>query len=95
MIHVGYFATIRELTGKKEENITREPAPETVLALMLDLCAAHGKQFRDFCMDVGGMSISRSVNILVNGRHIHHIREGDTPLKDGDDVSIFPLIGGG
>ncbi len=95
MIHVGYFATIRELTGKKEENITRVPAPETVLALMSDLSVVYGKKFRDFCLDGGDEKVSRNVNILVNGRHIHHIQEGETPLKDGDDVSIFPLIGGG
>lgn len=95
MIHVGYFATLRELTGKKEENITGVPAPETVLALMLALCSVYGRAFRDFCMDEGGGQISRCVNILVNGRHIQHINGGQTPLRDGDDVSIFPLIGGG
>jgi molybdopterin converting factor small subunit len=24
-----------------------------------------------------------------------HLQKDDTPLKDGDDVRIFPLIGGG
>lgn len=95
MIHVGYFATIRELTGKKEENIVRVPAPETVLALVNGLCDVYGKDLRELCLDGGTEKISRNVNILVNGRHIHHIQEGETPLRDGDDVSIFPLIGGG
>jgi len=95
MIHVGYFANIREMTGKKEDNIARVSAPYTVLALMNDLCAVHGKAFRDFCLDGGDEKISRNVNILVNGRHILHIEGDDTPIKDGDDVSVFPLIGGG
>lgn len=91
MLHIGYFATIRELTGKKEEN-----APDTsdVLTLMLSLCDSYGKNFREFCMTDEGR-ISKRVNILVNGKHIEHLGKDETPLKDGDDISIFPLIGGG
>jgi molybdopterin synthase sulfur carrier subunit len=91
MIHVSYFANIRELTGRKNEN---RAEGGTVLDLMFSLCDAYGAKFRDFCMD-GGDNISRNVNILVNGKHIHHLNEGGTVLKDDDDVSIFPLIGGG
>jgi len=29
--------------------------------------------------------------IMVNGRHV----EEDTPLKDGDILSLFPKVGGG
>jgi MoaD family protein len=91
MIHVSYFANIRELSGMKDEDRARVG---TVLELMSFLCDAHGAKFRDFCMD-GGNEISRNVNILVNGKHIRHLNEGQTILEDGDEVSIFPLIGGG
>jgi molybdopterin synthase sulfur carrier subunit len=90
MIRVEYFANIRTMTGKKEENVSLRP---TVLELVNALCASYGAKFRDFCMD--GDAISRNVNILVNGKHIHHLSEGDTPLSDGDEVCVFPLIGGG
>ena len=90
MIHVGYFASIRVLTGKKEEEVA---CAENVLALMLRLCDMYGKAFRDFCMD--GDKISWRVNILVNGKHTQHLKKEITVLKDGDDVSIFPLIAGG
>ncbi len=93
MIHIGYFASIRELTGKKEETTA---SAETVLALMRRLCDAYGKAFRDFCMADGrDEKISRNVNVLVNGKHIQHLQNETTVLKDGDDVSIFPLIAGG
>ncbi|ABA88964.1 molybdopterin biosynthesis sulfur carrier protein [Syntrophotalea carbinolica DSM 2380] len=29
--------------------------------------------------------------VLINARHV----EGDQELKDGDSLSIFPLVGGG
>jgi len=90
MLKVGYFAHIRELTGKKEEILVLCP---TVGVLMNSLCQAYGAKFRDFCMD--GERISRNVNVSVNGKHIKHLREDETSLKDDDEISIFPLIGGG
>jgi MoaD family protein len=92
MIQVGYFANIRAMTGKKEESTA---TLDTVLDLMNRLSSAYGTKFRDFCMDGTDNVISRNVNILVNGKHIHHIKEGATPLTDNDYVSVFPLIGGG
>lgn len=93
MIHIGYFASIRELTGKKEEDAA---SAENILALMRRLCDAHGRAFSDFCMEGGnGGKISRNVNILVNGKHIQHLEQEATVLRDGDEVAIFPLIAGG
>jgi len=33
--------------------------------------------------------------ILVNGLNIEHLKGFETPLNDGDLVSIFPPAGGG
>ena len=36
------------------------------------------------------------VNVLVNGRDVRHLDENfDNLLEDGDQVSIFPALGGG
>ena len=90
MIKVGYFAHVRELTGKKEETLCLS---STARDLMNSLCETYGAKFRDFCIDDG--RISRNVNVLVNGKHIQHLGGDETPLKDDDEISIFPLIGGG
>lgn len=90
VIKVGFFADIRTMVGTKE---TMMPYRPTLSLLMQDLSAKYGKSFRDFCME--GEKISKRVNILVNGHHMLHLQKDDTPLKDGDDVRIFPLIGGG
>ncbi len=90
MIKVGFFADIRAIVGTKE---TQMPLRPTLALLVQDLCLKYGKQFSDLCMD--GDKISRRVNILVNGHHMLHLQKDDTPLKDGDDVRIFPVIAGG
>ena len=39
--------------------------------------------------------IRRFVNVYVNDEDIRFLENQDTPLKDGDDVSIIPAIAGG
>ncbi len=90
MIKVGFFADIRIITGTKEIMMPYRP---TLALLMNDLAAKYGKEFRDVCIERG--KISKRVNILVNGHHMAHLKKDETPLNDGDDVRIFPLIAGG
>lgn len=39
--------------------------------------------------------LNRFVNIYVNNEDIRFLENLQTPLKDGDDVSIVPAIAGG
>ena len=90
MITVGFFAIFREITGTKEISV---PVVPTIGELMTALSLRYGKAFRNLALDDG--KISRQVNLLVNGKHIAHLQKDDTPLQEGDAVSVFPLIGGG
>ena len=40
-------------------------------------------------------SLRRFINIYVNDEDIRFLNGADTPLKDGDQVSIVPAIAGG
>ncbi len=39
--------------------------------------------------------IRRFINIYVNEEDIRFLQRDETPLKDGDEVSIIPAIAGG
>jgi len=39
--------------------------------------------------------IRRFVNVFVNSEDIRFLQGRDTPLRDGDEVSIVPAIAGG
>ncbi|MBI4519123.1 MAG: MoaD/ThiS family protein [Deltaproteobacteria bacterium] len=39
--------------------------------------------------------VRRFVNIYINGDDIRFLSNLDTPVKDGDEVSIVPAIAGG
>jgi sulfur-carrier protein len=39
--------------------------------------------------------LNRFVNIYVNDEDIRHLKNLDTPVKEGDEISIVPAIAGG
>lgn len=39
--------------------------------------------------------VRRFINIYVNGEDVRFLQQDQTPLKDGDEVSIIPAIAGG
>lgn len=39
--------------------------------------------------------IRRFINIYVNEEDVRFLKQHETPLKDGDEVSIVPAIAGG
>ncbi len=65
----------------------------TVGAVMDDLEQRHPGIRERLCDDDG--RVRRFVNIYVNGDDIRFLSHLDTPVKDGDEVSIVPAIAGG
>ena len=70
--------------------------------------AARGSNIREIISDLeatypgvkerilqGNEDLSRLVSIFVNGQDIRLIDEQDTAVKDGDVITILPLMAGG
>jgi molybdopterin synthase sulfur carrier subunit len=49
---------------------------------------------RERLLDESG-AVRRFVNVYVNEEDIRFLQNQETPLKDGDEVSIIPAIAGG
>ena len=87
---VRYFATIRDLTGTALVEIA-EP-PMTLGELLTQLAQRHGPAFRSVVLD--GEALGH-VMVLVNGHNAVFSGGLDTQLGAGDEVSLFPPVGGG
>ena len=65
----------------------------TVAALVNDLERRYPGIRERICDEKG--EVRRFVNLFVNGEDIRFVKQLDTPIKPGDEVSIVPAIAGG
>jgi MoaD family protein len=65
----------------------------TIGALIADLEKRFPGIKERICDDTG--AVRRFVNIFVKDEDIRFLQNLDTPVKDGDEVSIVPAIAGG
>lgn len=84
-IKVKLFANFREFTKTKELKMEGE----TVRAVLLTLCKKYqgleDMLFKD-------ENLRPYVNVFLNGRNIPGL---DIPLKQDDEIAIFPPVSGG
>jgi len=89
---VKFFATYRDITRRKEEDV---PAPPDISALLADLGSRYGTAFKTKLYTSDGLEIGEETIILVNGRNVHHLSGIKTKLSETDVVSVFPVVAGG
>jgi len=81
---------LRNLT-QNQDTVTVDAANVEALVSALDAqYPGLGGRLRD---DQG--VLRRFINVYVNDEDIRFLQGKDTPLKDGDNVSIVPAIAGG
>lgn len=83
-------APLRKLTHGQEV-VTAEGA--TVGEILRDLDARYPGLGERICDERG--QVRRFVNIFLNDEDIRFLAEQQTPVKDGDELSIVPAIAGG
>ncbi len=81
---------LRKLTNN-EELVEVEAA--TVGAAIVELQGRY-PGIKERLMDDNG-EVRRFVNVYVNEEDIRFLQNQQTPLKDGDEISIIPAIAGG
>ena len=87
-VEVKVTSVLQKLTGAK----VVQGDGGTVAELLSDL---DGKfpGFRNQIMQDG--ALHRFVNIYLNDEDIRYLNQLETPVKDGDSVSILPALAGG
>ena len=85
-----FFAYIRNYTKTKQIEIS---GYDNLRDLLHKLCDLYGKEFTKKVFK--GEALSDEIIILVNGRNIHFLQDLDTPLKEDDEISVFPVVAGG
>lgn len=82
-------AQLRPSTGGSAEV---SAAGETIGSVLEDLYSQHS-ELRDRITEDG--NLRRFVNIYKNGEDIRFLEGLDTPIGDGEEVTILPAVAGG
>jgi molybdopterin synthase sulfur carrier subunit len=81
---------LRKYTGGKDT----VPADGATIASVLDDLEKNCPGLKDRICDSDG-TVRRFVNLYVNGDDIRFLDNTNSPVKDGDEISIVPAIAGG
>ncbi len=60
--------------------------------LVKRMAQGRGEKIKNLLIDPDNNQISPAVAILLNGKMVHQL---ETPLQDGDEVTLFVGIAGG
>jgi molybdopterin synthase sulfur carrier subunit len=88
-IQVEVSSTLRNLVGARSV----ESEGSTVGEVLKNLDSQY-PGFKDQISDGNGQ-LHRFVNIYLNDEDVRYLQALDTPLKEGDVVSILPALAGG
>ena len=80
----------RRATGNRD----RVESVASTVGGLLDELEGEYASLRGLVRDEGG-EVHNHVNIYVNSEAIDALSGLDTPLKDGDEVTIIPALAGG
>ena len=89
-VKVKFFAYFREVFGGKDMDVPAADA--STVGALLDCLGNTPKRRGEL---FAGPALKPHLVIMINSASLPPDRPLATPLKDGDVVAIFPLLGGG
>lgn len=89
-VKVKFFAYFRALFGGRERDAVLGDGSTVgdVLALLCDTAERRGEIF-------AGDELKPHLVVMVNGVHVQSLQGLATPLSSGDNLAVFPIMGGG
>jgi len=88
-VKVKLYATLKEMIGKDTVFVEAKTVGEAID----NLIKLHPELSNVIIGENG--KLKDDYIYLVNGRNIVFLQKKDTPLKEGDKLTIFPPVGGG
>jgi len=95
-VSVRFFASLRELVGKKMEQIEFPDSEKVTVGKVLKrLSELYGRDFVEYVFHRETGEMESYLLLLVNGRSITRLEGLKTRLLDGDVLAMLPPVGGG
>ena len=91
-MQVSFHATLRPIVGGRSVEVSLGEG--AVVQDLVDHLADRWPGLREHLFDEDG-SLSRRVNIFVDGRNVRWLDGLSSPLSRGQKVDVFPPVAGG
>ena len=93
---VRFFTSLREIIGKKEEQLRFPDDSRVTVAMVLEtLGRCYGERFVEYVYDDNTDNVRGFLQFLINGKSATTLNGLQTELEDGDVLAILPPVGGG
>ncbi len=92
-IDLRFFATFRDAVGTKER--TRTIEDDATVGDVLEALEHEYDGLDGQLLTAERDAIRPQLSVLKNGRDVVHMAGPETPLEDGDVLSVFPPVAGG
>ncbi len=89
---VKLFATLRLLVGAREVEVSAGPG-DPVGKVLQELVEKYPALKPEIFKEDG--TLQDRVHIFLNGRDVRYLNGLDTVIQEGQDLRIFPPVGGG
>ena len=93
-VKVHTILTLKKILGRGDIDLTTKKG-STVKDVLITMVETYGEPLTAQLFDSGG-ELFPYIRLMVNGRDIAFLENKmETALQDGDEILIFPPVGGG
>jgi len=94
-ISVEYLGHIKNLIGNRREEQVEIRDGSTMAELLTMLSEKYGSSFKKAVYEPSGSDVKSNFIATVNGYLLNQLKGICTKLKDGDRVTLMPIVSGG
>ena len=94
-VTVEYLGHIRNLTGNKRQEEIDVEKDASVADLLIKLSKKYGDPFKKAVYESGGKDVKSNFMATVNGYLLNQLQGVETRLRNGDHVTLMPVVSGG
>jgi MoaD family protein len=94
-VKVEYLGHIKNMTRNKREEEIETKDVSSVADLLNILTKQYGEPFKKAVYEPKASDVKPNYIITVNGYLLNQLKGLETKLKNGDHVTILPIVSGG
>jgi len=94
-ITIDYLGHIKKLLETKSPEQIDLPRGASLKDLLLKLAEKYGQNFKNAIYEPGESDLKPNIILTVNGLLLNQLNGINTQLKNGDTVTLMPIVSGG